>query len=979
MRLPYDKFGLFLKTLGYNEKDRSANLVEIQTNQGKTINFPYTINIQSSDSTEIPSNHVTINYVYTPTTDWITEIHSDYWNRNNVSVFIAVSDEKCHIINAREKPNQDDPLNNTINIKTFNYGINSTGYSKETINEISKDALDSTCFFDFVIKHQKSVHEVDKDLLLNLIALQNHMLTKGERRVVHLLILRCLFIKYLEDRGIYTKDYLLNILKSQSPEAIIKAFNEVQKINGDIFKDEPITPQEILPDYLQELARFFSSDYRSDQRYLFPYRFDKIPVQLISNVYEAFLKTEDKKEKGIFYTPAFIVQFMLAQTVAGKWQENPNATLLDPACGSGAFLVESFKQMVAALPVTPDYETKKEILESRLFGIDIDAHALQIAAFSLYLALLETEEPEFIRQQIEHAHPILPSLIGKTLICGNALTDHLIFHGKTFDYIISNPPWGSVPDDQNHENQKERSQIDNNSEYHCISNYERSQAFLLRVRQWGDALTIFSLIVKNSIFLNVNALEFRKELLEKYRLKYFYELSDLNRDLFKKQSIGKVDEKEILIGSSEPCAVVIMDQAEITDHITTYISPRLTGFSETFQMIHYTQKDIKQIGQKDFLEYDSLWKILVNGSPDDFQLIRKCLSIQPKITIECRSGIKPKSNMKSIGESDVKPLVEPEDFQRYVIIREFKSFNKNQTLERKRDERIFIGNRILIPVRPLIAHHMRLKGIRLFKYVIHKDNIVSIKLRIGKEYIDNYAPYLAIINSKLLGYYSFHISPQWGKGEEKRGKLRNIDIESLPLPVLDHIDSRTEKLTSLVEQLEQTPQNTPLAASLENEIDEIVFDLYGLLEFEKDMVREFFRVNVERKNKKDGLVRHEDMQVYVERFRRNFAFVLADGFKLNAADSISRHLGAVLELQIVPEADFQTESQKREIPILNIVKHQQMQESFLSLLLNEDKVKIYEENAFYLIKSTYFKDWTLVQATDDANEEIGLLLKNLPD
>lgn len=100
---------------------------------------------------------------------------------------------------------------------------------------------------------------------------------------------------------------------------------------------------------------------------------------------------------------------------------------------------------------------------------------------------------------------------------------------------------------------------------------------------------------------------------------------------------------------------------------------------------------------------------------------------------------------------------------------------------------------------------------------------------------------------------------------------------------------------------------------------------------------------------------------------------------MNAGYSISPHIGAVICLQIVDEKDFNAEIEKKDIAILNIVKKQQVQQSFLSKMLNEDKVKIYEDKIFYIIKSKYFKDWTIIQAMDDAREEIGLLLKNLPD
>ena len=131
-----------------------------------------------------------------------------------------------------------------------------------------------------------------------------------------------------------------------------------------------------------------------------------------------------------------------------------------------------------------------------MFGVDIDQNALQIAVFSLYLALIETENPEFIRKQIEISNPILPSLIGNNLIRANAITD-IVFDGKKFDCIVSNPPWGSVEppkegEKPDIENEKERNAIETKGkkgvmpEYENVSDYQRSQAFLVRVKKWCD-------------------------------------------------------------------------------------------------------------------------------------------------------------------------------------------------------------------------------------------------------------------------------------------------------------------------------------------------------------------------------------------------------------------------------------------------------------------------------------------------------------
>lgn len=969
-----DRLKRFLNILGYPDELLADDSIDGL--------FSYPVNIHDPEITDASTKPINLDYVYTPTEESIFETHADYWNRNNANVFVAVSDDRCHIINAREKPDENDPLNKNIRIKTFDYGINSEGFEKDKLMEISREAVDSAFFFNFIVEKQKTTHEVDKDLLLNLIALRNDLQRKGTETHTHLLILKCLFIKYLEDRGIYGKNYLLDILRSGKPGNLINAFKEIRKINGDIFKRDEIEETVISPAYMEKLSIFFGCDYRSRQGKLFPYRFDKIPIQLISNVYEAFLKSEERKGKGIYYTPSYLVNFMLSHTLKEKLKNNPGSVVLDPACGSGAFLVESLKLILDALPEKPGFKKKIEIIETQLYGIDRDPEALQIAAFSLYLVLLETEDPEYIRRQIDHAHPILPSLIGKTLIKGNTLLDDGIFKGKTFNCIISNPPWGSVPGDGDPENRKEREAINTKGEkgtkpeYVNVSDYERSQAFLLRAGTWADDETVLSMVVKNSIFLNENAEAFRKELLNNYRLSYFYELSNLNKILFKKKNIGKIGNKEIEIGADEPCAVLVFGKSkEISDTII-YTAPKLTGFAEKFQLIHFSRKDVTRIDREIFLQDDETWKILVNGSFDDLQLVKKLLSFQDRVEIECRSGFQPKQMMKALGPPIPRKLIEPADFSRYHVKHDVKPFDWNRELRRRPDENIFRGNRIIIPVRPLKSDNIMFRGVRLEHDAIHKHNVLCVKLKAKGEYIKNYKPYLALLNSRLSGYYFYHTSIQWGKGEEKRSTIRNSDVEKLPLLLLDFSDDRVVELGNLVQQIEIKKEEGADTSALETRVDELVFSLYGLLEFEKEIIREFYQIHVERKK---DTAKDRDIQNYIDKFRSNFNLILDPNYRLNANYSISPHMGAVVCFQIVGEKDFIQHAPRQEISLLKIVKKNQLQQCFTSRMLNEDKVKIYDDNRFYIIKSHYFKDWTERQAATDANEEIGLLLKNLPE
>nr|WP_321411497.1 N-6 DNA methylase [uncultured Carboxylicivirga sp.] len=946
-----DIFRKYLINLGFGDAEFSSFLCENI--------FNYTPN------NTIPA----IKYILTEDDEDIFRQHLRLWNRNSDNVFVAVGKYQTYIVDCKKKPQKGIKQS----IETFDYGVNSEGFGDINIDLISKSYIDSSYFFKFVQQNQRKKQEVDKDLLLNLIALRNDLLENGNEQVVHLIILRCLFVKYLEDRGIFSSNYLSEILASKSVDRLILAFGEVCKINGDVFGGNRLKVQDIRTEYLDKLLLFFSADYQSGQGTLFPYQFNNIPIQLISHVYEAFLNDNTKKGKGVYYTPSFVVNFMLSQSLKQKAEENPYLTVFDPAVGSAAFLVESFKIIRDALAKKLrknklSYDEKKLILQKQLWGVDVDRDALQISAFSLYLALLEDESAEFIRNKIENSSPILPSLIGGTLMHANTIID-FVFEEQKFDFIVSNPPWGSVPTDGDKEHIAEREVIDNKSgaysEYNEVADYERSQAFLRRIERWQKPDTTIVMIVKNSIYLNDKAIDFRKEFISKNQLETFYELSDYNKILFKKKTF-KSAKVNIEIGASEPCAIVIFKpNIDDSDYKINYIAPKLTSLAEHFEIIQYTDNESSFIDKSVFFENDLFWKVLANGNIDALNLVQKIKEKRDSnITIESGRGFEPKKGGELPGKPIWKDWLDIDCFHKYKI-QKLKKFNWNQNFRNKRDF-IFETDSIAIARRPLKRDSIRLKATIASKGIVYKDNIVFAKIKKEGQYVEDYNKYNLLFNSSLIGFYLNHVSGQWGKGDEKWAALRTKDIEELPICNVNKLE--VFNLSSI------TNDNL---LSYQHKIDEKIFKLYELTDYEKEIINEFYQVKVERASDKLKFVQPRDIQTYFEAFKESFELVLSGNHTLNASYSISHNIGAILKVSIVEKASKKKIEQDNTLQVLQFVKNKQINET--DKLLKEEKIKLYEPTHFYLIKSNQYKDWTKRQAFKDAKEEIDLLFLNLPD
>src|SRR5436853_3249897 len=142
-------------------------------------------------------------------------------------------------------------------------------------------------------------------------------------------------------------------------------------------------------------------DIEANQLSLFEfYDFSIIPIEFISNVYELFIGQDNQKEAGAYYTPLFLVDYILKETVERKLNQTDSelsCKVLDPACGSGIFLVETLRKIIEKYIIVSGIEIKSEkfktaiknIAKENNFAIDKDLSAVQRAEINIYLTLLD--------------------------------------------------------------------------------------------------------------------------------------------------------------------------------------------------------------------------------------------------------------------------------------------------------------------------------------------------------------------------------------------------------------------------------------------------------------------------------------------------------------------------------------------------------------------------------------------------------------
>ena len=403
------------------------------------------------------------------------------WN-SKIPISILTDFQEFVVYDCRLKP---DPKDNVVVGRLFY--INFEQYLErfdEIWNIFSKEAVLKGSFDKYVEsnKGKKGTSEVDNEFLKEIegwrdnlaknIALRNPNLSISELNyAVQKIIDRILFLRICEDRSIETYEKLKSIAeKPDIYKALLVYFKYADdKYNSGIFdfKGDKVTVNLGIDDkILKEIITNLYYPYS-------PYDFSVLSIEILGSVYERFLgktirltsshqaKVEEKpdvrKAGGVYYTPEFVVDYIVKNTV-GRLIEDKSPKdiekirILDPACGSGTFLVRAYsylldyhlsyylknpakyKKEIYQIKENQYFlttEIRKKILLNNIFGVDLDPQAVELAKLSLLLKVLENETKESVNQQLKlFQERALPNL-DNNIRCGNSIVDSSYFKQAT--------------------------------------------------------------------------------------------------------------------------------------------------------------------------------------------------------------------------------------------------------------------------------------------------------------------------------------------------------------------------------------------------------------------------------------------------------------------------------------------------------------------------------------------------------------------
>jgi hypothetical protein len=631
-----------------------------------------------------------------------------------------------------------------------------------------------------LIKEVKLLHE-DLD--------KAGILSKPLRR--RLLILS-LLIAYLEARKVFEDGYFVRFrtgatkffeVLADGPALVDLLDHLEERFNGHVFSLSKEDSAALRGS--QQLVRFArlvkGKQEPGGQLTLWQrYSFADLPIELISHIYQLFVSDTALA----VYTPPFLVRLMLGEVLS--WErldrlERENEIILDPACGSGIFLVEAYKRLVLHWRSRNSWVRPKETilkkLLTRVHGIDLENGAVELAAFSLCLALCDALKPEEIRASVK----LFPELKGKNIHCGCFFEARE--QGKVkakIGVVVGNPPFSSSLGTPAAQRSYDRYQ----AEHGALPDKQLAYLFLHESMGMIAKGGVLSLLQQYNFLYNRQSLDFRRRFIGRWNVREILDFVSV-RGLFQK---GGADTKVLV--------VVAEANAPSPEQQILHATFRRSGRADAEQGFDIDYYDMHWLPRKLAITNDGVWRSdllgggRVLGFIDRLKKFRTLAEFAEKQGwdygegfVEGASGIS-RPAVHIVGKS----LLPSDAVTEAGIDASAITVAANKPIEGPRSERRFT------PPMLLVREHMDLhRGVWRGHYLTYKNKLVgfcagaadgtkrqadSMKLQKIEAWLES--------QSKVLRAFVAAISVRLFT--QKATTLSGIDILSLPYPEKGALD-----------------------------------------------------------------------------------------------------------------------------------------------------------------------------------------------
>lgn len=773
-----------------------------------------------------------------PSDQEVREWHEMAWNVGVAPLLWVITPTEVRLYDCYKSPVVADPQQSTPTQALGTFALDQVRPQSQLDKACGRLATESGAFWAGPVGRRiDRRHRVDRELLGEIDALEKRLIEvshseNGQQpsgRAVDFaqrLIGRCIFTWYLLDRGL-AQPFLPRELGQdlgtmfETPESAFDLFGWLgSTFNGDLFPIDDLDAErnELTSSHL-ELVRDFIDGHsllagKEGQDRLFRFRFDAIPINLISSIYEQFARSsaaEEAKFQSLHYTPLEIVDFVLDPVLEGL---PASASVIDPACGSGAFLVEAFRRLVwrEAHDQPPSRALVRRVLYEQLFGIDRNPAALRITAFSLYLAAMElAEEPIHDVRDLR-----FDELIGRTLFEFDAIKTPLPqrIRDKKFDVVVGNTPWTFVG-----KGTRVASSITD------MPSHRRSpdQAFLRLAQAISNSAGRIGMIMKATPFFSGDqmAINARNKIFEQLKPCAIVNLSLLRHE-------------ELLPNVTGP-GLVFFARCKLTPSPEQLLAGSIPWSPEfrrsgTFQV---GPGEIRPVALKRVLAVPSILKAAVFGTARDEWLLERLRREFPTLPQALEDPrIQPRISSGAgfmVGQSG--RMACPEEFYDLPVLTRFAPFRlpnhqgrfTHKTLHGSRNVAILRGPLLICP-KVIRRTPKALRGRYCVAVnrgdLLYNSSFFGISLASASE--DTLHLLSAVLNSSLTTFQLALGGPNVGL---ERTSIKPQCIRSLRVPPLARVPSRQVAAVVAAEKRNAESGGAPDDLSA---LDEAVFDLYGL-------------------------------------------------------------------------------------------------------------------------------------------------------
>jgi type I restriction-modification system DNA methylase subunit len=811
----------------------------------------------------------------------IAKIQRKIWNNSSVVFLYVVSPVEIRIYNCNETPVFFNNENLQIDKELKEREIETCKKSdKETlltiINLFSAIAIDSgKVWISEYSSKIKLQTKVDRYLVNSLLKLAKKLSNDIEDdEIIHSLLMRSIFIMYLQDRkavpieiwDIIGENDFLKILDDRTKTYIL--FREIEiHFNGNVFPISTSELNSIKETHLKLLKHcLIDGDINLCQQKLFNnwrlFSFDFIRIELLSEIYENFLNEFDpirKKETGTYYTPPSLVELVL-DNVLPKGGTNYKLKIIDPACGSGIFLSLAYKRIINYWKNKHpnrklSFTLLSEIMQNSIYGVEIDSKSIKVAAFSLYLALLDFLEPRDVWLKNEERFPYLIKDLnsdrdndkkGNNLFCTDTIIENGDFEIINYDIVIGNPPFGTK-------------KLPDNIKKYCEENSFDKQFVIpfihksVKLSPKGKIALLFN--TKLLTNTKQTAQNFRRWLFNDNYVEKVYNLSILRK-------APKDFGGHLFSSATVPVSIVCFRKNPPKNPQPTveYWAPKTFIKNHVAEGVLIDNTDIKYLPREICQQPDTkIWKIAQWGTMADYFLIEK-LRVFPVLNdlLDSNNNGVGLQTLDSTTKNPIQnreigkiPFILPERINRfYTNINNTDSINSSAKTKKTKElyleyyeknkfekiEQIDVFRRIGI-LNAYKSPHVLIKEGLLDNKVCasYLDYDVSFNSKVYGIYHEDKSLLKALtsyINSDFVTYFLFLTSASWGIEREEIKPIELRKIPQLPTGSFQYLSTKVDEIIRNDGLLFESNDE------IQNQLNNAIFDFLEINEKEKIIIKD---------------------------------------------------------------------------------------------------------------------------------------------